>query len=88
MPKCPGQDQRFWKPDDIFDVKCEGCGQSVEFFKDELKLKCRKCGKLVINPKINSGCAEWCQYADQCLAVTSDEDTNISCNNLIYKKEK
>ena len=69
MVRCPGQDQRFWKPEDIFEVKCTGCGVSVEFFKDEPKLKCCKCGRIVVNPKIDLGCAEWCQYAEQCLGI-------------------
>ena len=69
MPKCPGQDQRFWKAGDIFEVKCPGCGAGTEFFKDEPSIKCRKCGRLVANPKIDLGCAEWCQYADQCLGI-------------------
>ncbi len=69
MFRCPGQDQRFWKPGDIFEVKCPACGRPVEFFKDEPKLKCRKCGQEVANPKIDLGCAEWCQYAEQCLGI-------------------
>ena len=24
MFRCPGQDQRYWKPDDIFEVQCPG----------------------------------------------------------------
>jgi HD superfamily phosphodiesterase len=69
MIRCPGQDQRFWKPGDIFEVKCPACGRAVEFFKDEPKLKCRNCGEEVANPKIDLGCAEWCQYAEQCLGI-------------------
>ena len=69
MVRCPGQDQRFWKPEDIFEAKCPGCSEPIEFFKDEPKLKCRKCGQLVLNPKIDLGCAEWCQYAEQCLGI-------------------
>ena len=69
MARCPGQDQRFWKPQDIFEVDCAKCGNPVEFFKDEPQLKCRQCGHIVINPKIDLGCAEWCQYAEQCLGV-------------------
>jgi len=69
MVKCLGQDQRYWKPEDIFEVECPNCGKSIEFFKDEPKLKCRKCGHIVINPKIDLGCAQWCQYAEQCLGV-------------------
>lgn len=77
MLRCPGQDQRFWKPDDVFEVKCPGCNQTIEFFKDELKLKCHKCGRMVINPKIDLGCVEWCKYAEQCQGIVgkSDEQT-------------
>jgi len=80
MVKCPGQDQRFWKPDDIFEVQCPGCGGAIEFFKDEPKLKCRKCRRMVLNLKINLGCAEWCKYAEQCLGSMkkSDDQANGS----------
>ena len=77
MLKCPGQDQRFWKPEDIFEVKCPGCGRSVEFFKDEPKMKCRNCGQMVANPKIDLGCAEWCQYAQQCLGGSAVKDISV-----------
>jgi hypothetical protein len=83
MVRCPGQDQRFWKPGDIFEVKCPGCGQGVEFFKDEPKLKCKKCGQLVANPKIDLGCAEWCQYAQQCVGTSPTQQVNIMRNRLI-----
>ena len=83
MVRCPGQDQRFWKPVDIFDVNCPGCNESVEFFKDEPKLKCRNCGQVVVNPKINLGCAEWCQYAEQCLAVSAKNKVDIMRERLI-----
>ena len=75
MLRCPGQDQRFWKPDDIFEVECLHCGRLVEFFKDEPKRKCHHCGHVVMNPKIDLGCAEWCQYAPQCLGVTARPPT-------------
>lgn len=74
MLRCPGQDERFWKPDDIFEVKCPSCGKALEFFKDEPKLTCRKCGRTVLNPKINLGCAEWCKYAEQCLGIIEKSD--------------
>ncbi len=74
MVKCPGQDERFWKPDDIFEVGCPGCGESMEFFKDEPKLKCRNCGRMVVNPKIDLGCAEWCRYAQQCIGILQGRD--------------
>jgi hypothetical protein len=82
MYRCPGQDQRFWKPEDVFEINCPQCGHSVEFFKDEPKLKCRRCGNLVINPRIDMGCAEWCQYGEQCTGVTKGEFSSI-CDKLI-----
>jgi hypothetical protein len=77
MIRCPGQDQRFWKPEDIFEVRCHGCGYTVEFFKDEPKLNCRKCGQMVANPKIDVGCAECCQYARQCTAGPAEQQANL-----------
>jgi hypothetical protein len=74
MLRCPGQDQRFWKPGDIFEVECPGCGRTIEFFKDEPKLKCRNCGQMVINPKLDLGCAQWCKYAEQCLDIMRKPD--------------
>ena len=82
MPRCPGQDQRFWKPEDIFEVDCPSCARKIEFFKDEPELKCRNCGLLVKNPKIDLGCAQWCQYDKQCLGTVKDNMTSI-CDKLI-----
>jgi hypothetical protein len=65
--KCPGQDTRHWKPDDIFTVECPKCGAEIEFFKDDTRRRCAWCGHLFYNPKIEMGCAEWCQYADKCV---------------------
>ena len=83
MFRCPGQDQRFWKPEDIFEVQCTGCGGAIEFFKDEPKLKCRKCGQMVVNPKIDLGYAEWCQYAEQCLGVSIVKNLRVMRDKLI-----
>lgn len=65
--KCPGQDTRFWKADDIFTVECPKCGAEIEFFKDDTRRRCAWCGHLFYNPKIELGCAEYCQYADKCV---------------------
>ena len=88
MVRCPGQDQRFWKPDDIFEVKCPACGGAVEFFKDEPKLKCRRCGQMVVNPKIDLGCAQWCQYAEQCLGVSVGKEISVIREKLIDEMKK
>ncbi len=65
--KCPGQDTRFWKPGDIFTAECPKCGAEIEFFKDDTRRRCAWCGHLFYNPKIELGCAEWCQYAEKCV---------------------
>jgi hypothetical protein len=65
--KCPGQDTRHWKPSDIFMAECPKCGAEIEFFKDDTRRRCAWCGHLFYNPKIELGCAEWCQYAEKCV---------------------
>jgi|GEM_PF-28333 len=65
--KCPGQDLRYWKPGDIFNVSCPQCGKKIEFFKDDVRRRCKSCGVQVANPKIDFGCVEWCDYAEQCV---------------------
>ena len=54
MHKCPKQEQRSWTPDDEFEVECPGCSRRIEFFKDEEKRKCRKCGRMVTNPRLQN----------------------------------
>jgi len=71
--KCPGQDTRYWKPGDIFDVDCPHCGSKVEFFKDEATRRCRACRKTVVNPRMNFGCAAYCQHAADCLGDVGPE---------------
>jgi hypothetical protein len=65
--KCPGQDMQFWKPGDIFEVDCPGCGRTVEFFKDDTARRCGHCGHRFANPKMDFGCAAYCPYAEQCI---------------------
>ena len=88
MFRCPGQDQRYWKPEDIFEVKCTGCGRNLEFFKDEPRLKCRNCGQVVMNPKIDLGCADWCQYAEQCLGTVVAKDVSSLCDRLVNRMKQ
>lgn len=65
-PRCPGQDPRYWKPDDIFYVDCPQCGAKVEFWKDEPVRPCPACQAEVRNSKLGPGCAAWCRHADEC----------------------
>jgi len=71
--KCPGQDTRYWKPGDIFEVDCPECGTRVEFFKDEATRKCRQCRHTVVNPRMDFGCAAYCKYAADCLGELGPE---------------
>lgn len=72
LHRCPGMDVRFWKPKDIFDLRCPHCGTTIEFWKDDPKRTCSGCGKVVSNPHIDLGCAKWCQYAEECLGTLPD----------------
>jgi endogenous inhibitor of DNA gyrase (YacG/DUF329 family) len=65
---CPGQDRRYWKPEDIYEMPCAQCGKPVEFFKDDLRRKCPHCGDDMVNPNNDMACAAWCKYAPECLA--------------------
>jgi len=64
---CPGQDTRYWRPDDIFNVPCASCGTSIEFFKDDASRRCPKCSARIQNPRLTMGCAQWCEHARECL---------------------
>ena len=66
---CPGQDKRYLKPDDLFEVACRRCGRMIEFWKDDPYRDCRKCGERVKNPKLDLGCAQWCKFAPECLGT-------------------
>lgn len=67
MSKCPGQDTRYWKFEDIKDVECHNCGKNLEFLKTDIKRKCPQCHKIVTNPNFNLECAAWCSFAEQCI---------------------
>lgn len=71
--KCPGQNTLFWKPEDIFETPCPVCDHPVEFFRDDVTRKCPNCGYEFKNPKLDLGCAEWCPFADKCMAAMGKE---------------
>lgn len=66
--RCPGQDRRYWRPEDIFEVRCPQCGSTVELWKDEGVSRCRNCGTPVVNPRVAQGCAQWCRFAEECMS--------------------
>lgn len=65
--KCPGQDMRYWTAEDVYEEKCPQCGELVEFFKTDIRLRCPNCKTKIANPRFDMGCAQWCSYAEQCL---------------------
>ena len=65
--KCPGQDMRYWTAEDVYEEKCPQCGEQIEFFKTDIRLRCPNCKTRVANPRFDMGCAQWCSYAEQCL---------------------
>jgi hypothetical protein len=82
--RCPGQDMRYWKPEDIFSMRCVNCGEEIEFFKDEPFRLCPACKKEVRNPRMNLGCAKWCKFAKECLGVSPGKDASESlCERLL-----
>ncbi len=66
---CPGQDRRYWTPEDIALICCPVCGEEIELFKDEGKRNCPVCGILVRNPRVLEGCASWCGFAEECIGL-------------------
>jgi hypothetical protein len=65
--QCPGQDNRYWDGEAVFEAPCPHCGNELEFFKDDSQRSCKQCGNRVLNPRIDFGCAAYCSHAEQCL---------------------
>lgn len=83
--QCPGQDSRYWDGEAIFEYKCPKCGNTLEFFKDDSKRRCKKCGNEVFNPHMDFGCASYCPYAEQCLGSLPPELLAKKQEQLISK---
>jgi hypothetical protein len=79
--QCPGQDNRYWKGEAVFDIPCPHCGNVLEFFKDDSQRTCKQCGHKVLNPKIDFGCASYCPYAEQCMG-SLPSDLRARAGNL------
>lgn len=80
--KCPGSDV------EITVKSCPKCGEEVELFTGESKVKCSSCGTLVHREK--ASCIEWCPGAKQCFhhvfeekekASVEKEGTQVSSGN-------
>lgn len=75
--KCPGQDMKYWKENAIFDVACPKCQAPVEFYKDDTSRRCGSCGHRFVNPKMDFGCASYCQYAEQCIGTLPEDFSGV-----------
>ncbi|MBM3471618.1 MAG: HD domain-containing protein [Armatimonadetes bacterium] len=83
VSQCPGQDRRFWKPTDIFELPCSYCGEPLEFWKDDLRRRCHSCGRIVPNPRFDLGCAQWCQFSAKCLGQPAGDAGEALVDALI-----
>jgi hypothetical protein len=69
ISRCPGQDNRYWSSDDVIESPCPSCGKTIEFWKQEPRRRCIHCGRSVLNPNLDLGCAKWCKQAADCLGI-------------------
>ena len=53
---CGVGNTRKWGPNSIYEIKCGNCGQMIEFFKDEKKHTCHKCGEVIHNEMVGTDC--------------------------------
>ena len=53
---CGTSNTQKWGPNSIYNIECKTCKIMVEFFKDEKKHKCHKCGSLVLNNLVGKDC--------------------------------
>ena len=65
MPKCPGQDSRKLT---ISYHPCPECKKPVEFFSDEVRLRCPNCKTMVYLEQTPS-CIQWCKAARECIGA-------------------
>jgi predicted RNA-binding Zn-ribbon protein involved in translation (DUF1610 family) len=63
--KCPGAANI--RTPKIIIKKCPECGNEVEIFSDEMKVKCDNCGSIIYNESFLQSCVHWCKYAKECL---------------------
>jgi hypothetical protein len=78
MSKCPGQNTQYWGFDAIYEVRCPKCSNAVEFFRDEVRRKCKVCGEMVFNDRMDLGCAKWCPAASSCIGAANLKALELS----------
>ena len=89
VQRCPGQDRRFWRNEDIFEAPCPHCGGVIEFWKDDPRRTCGHCGQKAPNPRMDLGCAQWCKFAKDCLGVEVMPVSNVSLrDSLVHEMQE
>lgn len=63
IQKCPGQDDRNLKAEII---TCPDCGNKIEIFSDEVKVRCARCKNIACRDRLPS-CVDWCKFARECI---------------------
>ncbi len=88
--RCPGQDMRYWTPEDIAFVPCPFCDREIEFWRDEPFRLCPGCRREIKNPHRDLGCAKWCKQAHACLGTRPDDPSQAEtvCERLLAVLEK
>ncbi len=81
--KCPGQDTRYWKAEDIHEQPCPNCGSGIEFWKTDIRVRCSKCKQKIVNSRFNLGCAQWCAFAEQCLGPAAAGKAPLPIRKLL-----
>ena len=61
--KCPGSANLSTPTLKI--MNCPECGEEIEIFSTDVKVKCSNCGFTVYN-NVES-CIQWCIYAKECV---------------------
>lgn len=65
LGNCPGL--KSPRSESITTRMCPNCGGEVEFFSDDLEVKCQNCSHTLYN-EVSNICVSWCQHALQCIA--------------------
>lgn len=63
MSRCPGQDMRKLT---VSYHPCPTCKKPVEFFSDEMRVRCPHCKTVVVKDQVPT-CIQWCKSARDCL---------------------
>jgi len=96
---CPGQNTAYLKDFNTNIISCSKCGNEVEFFSDEKKVKCPRCHNNVfkVNPQIieykddviifhdsGASCLDWC---GMCMDKKDYQDILKNNERIEEKKE-